>query len=230
MSPAETARRLVRATDRATLATLLESAPYASLVLIACDQAGAPLLLVSRLAQHTMNIERDARVSLLFDGTHGLESPLTGARVSVQGTAHRTDEPALRARYMARHPAAEEYAGFADFGLYRIAPERGHLVAGFGRIHWVEHLLAAPAPALAAAEGAIVAHMNDDHANAVQLYAEKLCNRSGDGWRMTGVDPDGADLRRGGEVARIDFAVRVDDPPGARAELVRLAAVARAER
>ena len=64
--------------------------------------------------------------------------------------------------------------------------------------------------ALAAAEPEIVAHMNADHADAVQLYARRLLGRAGEGWRMTGIDPEGLDLRRqsetDGETARLDFA------------------------
>jgi putative heme iron utilization protein len=230
MSQTQTARRLVRAADRAALATLMEGAPYASLVLTACDQRGAPLLLVSSLAQHTMNIERDPRVSVLFDATEGLDDPLTGSRVSLQGRADRVDDKALLARYVARHPSAEAYAGFADFGLFRIAPGRAHLVAGFGRIHWIEDFLGAAEPALEAAEPGILAHMNADHAEAVDLYARSLCGKEGTGWRLTGIDPEGADLRRAGTVARLDFATRVVDAASARAELVRLVKVARGER
>jgi putative heme iron utilization protein len=230
MSWTETARRLVRAADRAALATLMDGAPYASLVLTACDQQGAPLLLLSRLAQHTMNLERDPRVSLLFDATQGLDDPLTGARVSLQGRAERVDAAALRARYLARHPSAEAYVGFADFGLFRVVPGRAHLVAGFGRIHWIDDLLGPPAPALEAAEPGICAHLNADHADAVDLYAQKLCGREGAGWRLAGVDPEGVDLRRGGSVARLDFGSIATDAAAARAELVRLVKVARAER
>ena len=45
--------------------------------------------------------------------------------------------------------------------MYRIAPERAHLVAGFGRIHWIERsgLLTIASAALAEAEAGIVAHM-----------------------------------------------------------------------
>jgi putative heme iron utilization protein len=230
MSPVETARRLVRAADRAALATLLDGAPYASLVLAACDQRGSPLLLISRLAQHTVNLEKDARVSLLFDATQGLDEPLTGARVTLQGRAARVDDGALLGRYIARHPSAATYAGFADFGLFRVAPERAHLVAGFGRIHWIDDFLIPPAPELEEAEPEILAHMNADHADAVQLYAQRLCGKEGDGWRLTGIDPEGADLRRGGSIARLDFDVRAEDPTMARAELVKLVKVARSER
>src|SRR3954451_5656326 len=94
-TPAATARALLRSRDRATLATSLAGAPYASLVLTATAADGAPLLLISTLAQHTINIVADKRVALLFDGTGGLDEPLTGPRVSVLGAAERSDDSGL---------------------------------------------------------------------------------------------------------------------------------------
>ena len=61
-TPAEQARAVMRAADRAALATLarpgtMESgAPYASLVLVALDHDASPLLLVLQLADHTKNL------------------------------------------------------------------------------------------------------------------------------------------------------------------------------
>jgi heme iron utilization protein len=53
--------------------------------------------------------------------------------------------------------------------------------------------------------------MNNDHAQAVDLYAQRLLGRAGEGWRLTGVDPEGGDLRRSGQVARLDFPNPVTD-------------------
>jgi hypothetical protein len=111
--------------------------------------------------------------------------------------------------------------------------ERGHLVAGFGRILWVdgENLrFSGDAAALAAAEAEIVAHMNEDHADAVALFAEKLLRRPGSGWRMTGIDPEGIDLRREQETARLDLPAPVLGPPAARQALIDLTAEARRAR
>jgi putative heme iron utilization protein len=237
-TPGAQARALLRGLDRAALATSghaqgpAAGEPYASLVLTACMPDARPILLISRLADHTRNIEADPRVSLLFDGTTGLDEPLTGARVSVQGRAVKSDDPVARARYLARHPAAAMYAGFGDFAFHVVEPRAAHIVAGFGRIHWFDAAAlldpVADAAALVAAEAEIVAHMNEDHTDAVQLYAQRLLGRGGEGWRLTGVDPEGADLRRGGEIARLAFARRVTDAEGARAELVALVRQARA--
>ena len=235
-SPALTARRVMRAAERATLATALDDAgadwPYASLVLVALDSDASPLLLISDIAEHTKNLKRNPRGSLLFDGTIGLAEPLTGARVTVLGNLTPDPNPLLLERYIARHPDAAAYRGFHDFHLYRLAPLRAHLVAGFGRIHWIDGATLLPpagaAAALAAAEPGILAHLNQDHAKTIDLYAANLLGLSGAGWRITGVDPDGADLRRDAAVARLPFAAPVADPDGVRREFVRLAAAARA--
>lgn len=231
------ARRLLRSTDRAALATLLPArqggGPYASLALIAVDHDLSPILLISRLAVHTQAIAEDARVSLLLDGTAGLDHALTGARLSLQGRARISDETRLRQRYIARHPEAAMYADFADFAFYRVAVERAHLVAGFGKIDWIDAaallLPEALEEKLVEHEAGIVQHMNEDHADAVALYARVLLGLSGAGWRMTGCDREGVDLRAGGQVARLDFAAPVIDAAGARQALVALVQQARAK-
>ncbi len=143
--PAAAARQLLTTADRAVLSTMLARPaatgwPYGSLVLIAFDADLCPLLLLSDLADHSRNLKADSRLSLLIDGTAGFADPLAGPRLSLLGTAGRV-APAARqdslARYVARHPSAGQYAGFADFHLYRMRPTAGHLVGGFGRIHWI---------------------------------------------------------------------------------------------
>lgn len=232
LSPADEARALIRARPIAALSTALQADgwPYGSLVLVATAPDGAPLLLISTLAEHTRNLAADDRVSLLFEATAALENPLTGARVSVLGRARASSDPLERQRFLRRHPEAELYAGFKDFGLFRIVPERAHLVAGFGRIHWIDGagLLTIASAALVEAEAGIVTHMNDDHLDAIQLYAAKLLGLAGGGWRMTGCDPEGCDLRCGAEVARLKFGYVVEDAAAARMELVRLVKLARA--
>jgi hypothetical protein len=238
--PPRAVRDLVRRLDRAALATALPQPagganwPYVSLVLVAVDHDLSPVLLLSDLAEHSKAIAADNRVSLLFDGTAGLDQPLTGPRVSLLGQAFRSDDERLKRRFLARHPDAEMYAGFADFKLYRVTVARAHLVGGFGRIRWLSadellpRWLRPSLDAFADAERDIVAHMNADHAQALRLYATRLLGLADGDWRMTGVDAEGIDLRRGGEVARLSFEMPLGGPGEARAALVALVARARA--
>lgn len=232
--PLALARNLVRSKDKAVLAVLAREqvpeagGPYASLVQVAFDHDGAPLLLISTLADHTKNLHADPRVSLLFDGTEGLAEPLTGPRVSLQGVAAPTTDKRHEARYLARFPGAAMYAGFKDFAFWRVAPGRAHQVAGFGKISWFDRFASETHPALAEAEAEIVAHMNQDHADAVALYA-KLAGETGGAWTMTGIDPEGADIRDHGRgrSARVRFDKIATDAETARVELVRLVKRAR---
>ena len=70
-APKDLAKVLLRATRAGTLATLDRNTghPFASLVNVATDVDGSPLILVSRLATHTANLECDARASLLLADT-----------------------------------------------------------------------------------------------------------------------------------------------------------------
>jgi putative heme iron utilization protein len=73
--------------------------------------------------------------------------------------------------------------------------------------------------------------MNADHSEAVERYARRLLGRSGEGWRMTGIDPEGLDMRRqtdaGRETARLYFAAPALTPQAARRTLAALAEQAR---
>ena len=237
-SIAHTARALIRMGATAALAT--QSAedgpwPYVSLVTAACDFDATPILLLSDLAVHSKNIAADDRVSLLFaEGGEG--DVLERGRVTVLGRAQKTNEPRHRARFLAKHPESEGYAGFKDFHFYKVAVTRAHLVAGFGRIHWIDGtalLYASNGAELAKAECDIVEHMNADHADALKLYAERLLDLpaapADDPWRMTGLDPEGFDLAAGAVTARLSFDQPIGSAEEARAALVRFAKQARGE-
>lgn len=228
----QAARRLLREARTATLATLLpDGSPYASLVTVASLFDGAPVLLLSGLARHTGNIAADPRVSLLLAETRAGD-PLQGTRISLAGTIARTDDPHARRRFLARHPLATGYSAFADFAFYRIALTGGHLVAGFGRIVDLDAaVLATPlagAEQLLAAEADAVAHMNEDHRDAIGLYATRLLGAPPGDWRIASLDPEGCDLIDGDSVRRLAFAERVTDSAALRKTLVALVKQAKA--
>jgi heme iron utilization protein len=231
--PKAAARKLLREGRSGALATLMppRQDPYCSLVNVATLPDGAPLLLLSRLALHTRNLLHDPRVSLLLDERKEGD-PLEGARVMLQGTVAPTADGRARGRYLARQPEAEMFVDFADFGFYRMTLEGAHLVAGFGRIVdlTASDLLTDidAAAALVDAEPEIVAHMNEDHADTVRLYARALLHAPDGAWRCVGCDPDGLELQLGRTALRLTFPDRVTTPGALRQTLKRLAEEARA--
>ena len=236
--PVALAKSLLRATRAGTLGTLDRNTghPFASLVNVATDVDGAPLILTSRLSTHTANLEADGRASILLAQT-GKGDPLAHPRLTMLGTfasveRDSADEARVRRRFLARHPKSELYAGFGDFSFWRMQVASAHLNGGFARaadlnaadvltdISGVDDLIAAE-------EGA-VAHMNSDHAEATRLYATKLLGEEDGPWRISGLDPDGADLIAGDRTARLAFPQRVTSGAALREMLVELAKQARA--
>ena len=109
--------------------------PYVSLVTLSVDAGGAPLMLLSRLARHTQNLEADPRASLLLTPQGAsVADPMAGARVTLIGRALPTLSATARERFLARHPEAEMYAGFADFQFFGLIVDHAHFIGGFGRI------------------------------------------------------------------------------------------------
>lgn len=135
-SDAGLARRLVRQPGPAALATLEpDGGPFCSYVISVPAADGAPLLLLSRLAAHSRNLAADPRASLLYvREPEAGGTALAAARLTLTGKLLQDADPANRERFLAGHPDAARYEGFADFSLYRMQIVSGHLIAGFGRI------------------------------------------------------------------------------------------------
>jgi len=232
-SPVDAARRVLRLAASGGLATLeAGGAPFASLVTTAATAPGEPILLLSQLAVHTRNLARDPRASLLVVKPGGeTGDPLAGARLSVSGEVVGDADPAVRRRFLARHEEATAYADFGDFAFYRLKVREAHLVAGFGRIVTLAatELLAdcTEATGLLDAEEGAVAHMNADHADALALYATRLCGMADGAWTATGLDPHGLDLRAGALRARLAFPETVRTAGELRTTLAELAEAAR---
>jgi len=222
VSPARAARGLLRAARSASLATSDDGDPFASLVTPATAPDLTPLLLLSDLSAHTRHLRADPRCALLAVGAPVEVNPQTAPRVSVIARAEISDDPALLARFLAIHPYAAQYAGFADFHLWRLAIEGAMFVGGFARAFRVRAADLRPdrdaVAAIAAAEAGIIAHCNGDHPDAMA----RIAGRPG-AWRMVAADADGCDLADGAESIRIAWPTLVASPADVRAALVGLA-------
>lgn len=98
-------------------------------------------IFVSRLAQHTVDMQKDKHVGLLIaESDDGRADPQMLARVSIRGTAEivQHGEPGytpLKTQYLARFPESEQLFGLADFNFWRIKPKGGRFVAGFAKAY-----------------------------------------------------------------------------------------------
>jgi len=228
------AKRLLRTTRSAALATLCEGYPFATLVNIATHYDGSPILLLSQLAAHTRHLAENPRLSLLLS-LGGRGDPLAHPRLTLVGIAERVEDPdrraLLRTRFLNRHPKSGLYADFADFAFYQVRLEQAHLNGGFGRAAAVaaDELLTSLVDAadLIVAEPAAVGHINADHAQVVALLAQAFGRCGRGNWRATGIDPEGLDLAKDDEICRVAFPATVTSSGQLRQVLMELAAEAR---
>jgi putative heme iron utilization protein len=209
------ARHLLRAARSGSLGTVgVGGLPTVTLVTPATAPDLSVLLLLSGLSEHRRNLAEDPRCGLMVMGAAVSENPQTAPRLSLSGRAFRvpeTEEAEGRRRWLAAHPYAEAYAGFADFALWRFLPERAQFIGGFAAAHRLD--LAAFLPpaeavaAIAAVEEAVVAAFNEAQAEAMAP------------WRVTALDVDGCDLVAEDRAMRVPFAVTVATPDSLRTAL-----------
>ncbi|MEM9205046.1 MAG: DUF2470 domain-containing protein [Pseudomonadota bacterium] len=204
-------RKLVRELHTGSLATIDREtgSPFVSFVAYATAQDCTPILLLSDLALHTKNLKVDDRVSLLVAKQPKAGDPMTSSRVTLTGTIAVSEDDHHRKRFIARHPDASGYADFGDFAFYTIKPDVIHLVGGFGVIEtrrasafMVDQDLASQ---FTASASSAVEHMNDDHLDAILLYATVLGGRENGDWRALDIDADGFDLALEKERCRLAF-------------------------
>lgn len=233
-NPAFEARCLVRGASSAVLATQAAGQPFASLVTPATAGDLSVLLLLSSLSEHTRQLRAEPRCALLFQGQAVETNPQTAPRVTLTGLAAPVpgpEVPALKARFLAKHPYAALYADFGDFAPWRVTPAAAQLVGGFARALRLRGAELLPDPAavaaLAAAERGILDHMNAEHAGAVAAIGAALPGGAPGPWRMVALDPDGADLALEERVLRLNFNVPATGAEAVRAELIRASHAAR---
>lgn len=127
---------VIRSTRIAALGTLRDEAAHLSMVpFVTVDDFSDFYIYDSRIAQHTMDMQKDKRVSLLIAQTDdGRDDPQTLARVSIRGSAvlMENGEPGytlVKNLYIERFPESVPLFKLEDFGLWRIKPKGGRFIA-----------------------------------------------------------------------------------------------------
>lgn len=222
------ARHLLLAEYRGVLSThskAMPGFPFGSVVPYCLDANGQPLILVSRIAQHTHNLLMDPKCSLLV-GARGAQDVQAVGRLTVLAEAHRLEESAAvqaaAARYYRFFPESQDYHRAHDFDFWVLAPVRYRYIGGFGAIHWLDDITLAN-PFANTCEQGMVEHMNADHAKAIAHYVRLAGLPLTPEAVMVGVDSEGMHLRIGQGVWWLPFEESCNTPIQVRAALVSLA-------
>lgn len=194
--------------------------PLASRVAVATDMDGTPLILVSGLAAHTPGLLANPSCSLLL-GEVGKGDPLAHARVTLHCQARKVersaaDYPRIRRRYLNHNPKGSLYVDLGDFAFFRLELESASLNGGFGKAFNLtrDDMLCAASTSAEFAEGeqSALNELNENHGPEIAYIAQKFFKAGSNNgpFKVTGLDPDGADISSGDIVLRHAFSRSVD--------------------
>jgi putative heme iron utilization protein len=235
---AEQARTLAARLDSGTLGTICQNPPgypYGSLVTFALD-GGHPVFLISELAEHTKHLHADSRASLMI-AESCVKDPLANGRLTLLGECTRAaDQESAATVFLERHPEAAYYSDFRDFAYWRLEVSAARYIGGYGRMSWMsasDWLGAEPDPLAPHAAG-IVAHMNQDHRDALPLYCRAFSKGTAvSEATMTGIDRYGFEMSAntpdGPRPIRLGFAEPIHTTLQARQALIAMLHEARAK-
>ena len=202
--------------------------PFGSVVPYCLDQTGNPIILISRIAQHTKNICADPKVSLIAI-EQGVDDVQVGGRLTwIADVKALQDEESEAAadRYYRFFPQSSDFHKVHDFDFYRLELVRARYIAGFGKIHWIspEKILLASIFS-ADQEQTMIEHMNKDHVEAMKKYCSVANIEIGEhDPQIAGIDTEGFHLRISEKIVRFYF----DEPANTAEEIrARLVAMAR---
>lgn len=233
-SLAEKAKTLVYKNRLATLSTLSKRHPdwpFGSLMPYALDHSGRPVFLVSTMAMHTQNVERDSRASLFISRIEAGEDPLNANRATLMGNIYKIGDAEVetaRSLYLSSHPNASYWVDFSDFSFYHLEFQDIYFVGGFGSMGWVDvdQYYKAEVDPLADSAKDIITHMNTDHSDSLVTLAKKYLEIEAEKASMVSVDRLGFNIRisSGNKMygKRIAFTKEVKDTSEVREVLINM--------
>ena len=210
-----------------TLSVEAQGYPFGSVTPYCFDRKGRPVILISRIAQHTKNILADPKVSLIVM-ERDVDDIQANGRVTYLGEAKQisADDTDTMERYYRFFPDARDYHKTHDFDFYHLELYRVRFIGGFGKIYWVErNAFLKENPFSAGEETRAIDHMNRDHASAIRHYCSlgHIPVTDDEIPVMVGIDGEGFNLLLGKRIHRFSFAEPVNSMEEMRSELVRLA-------
>ncbi len=246
-----TTRQLIRSSSKGYLSTdfnpslfpnkkflFKNNFPYSTFTLVAYDYDLSPIILLSDLSEHTVNIKQNNLISLMiceeekvyqffpkFKKQFGdYEDPMSRPRITLIGEIKVTKDLSHKKRFLTRHPAAKLYSDFNDMNFYVLKIKTAHLVGGFAHVKWFskKELICKDFSNFKEMEHDVIEHMNSHHKESIDLYTRKILKNRMKNWRIVGIDPDGFDLRKKNKLLRLFFDKEINDAKKLRGVFINL--------
>jgi putative heme iron utilization protein len=243
----EKARTVTSVCKSGTLCTLsaadgIEGAPFGSFVDYVLDDVGHPILLMNEMSMHTINIQKNPKVTLFTqlafekgDGQDVSRCSVTGNLVKLDRTDAAMDS--IRMRYSINHAYADQVMDSPKFAFYRLEISKIYFVGGFGVLSkWVDPAdYHAAAPDILASHAAdMVRRINTQHIEDLRWTSTQILGKSNiEDVRVTSVDRLGMDIRVTSQAGtrrnklqtdefRIGFRIPVISVEDAKSEILKI--------
>ena len=228
-----TARQLLYNESYGVLATQsnsIQGYPFGSIVPYIYEQGKYLIVYISELAEHTKNLRKNAKCSLIVKESYHQDDVQAVSRLTWIGNAEEVSTKeitSIKVRYFRNFPWSKKYEETHDFSFWKIDLVRARFIRGFGEIFWLEseELILYSTLSNSDLEGAIN-HMNEDHQRANRHYLNLVYGLSIDensDVSMVDLDPEGFVLLHEENRYRFFFEKQAKNMKEIRKELVKMA-------
>ena len=229
----KTARQLLYNETYGILATQsnsIEGYPFGSVVPYIYHQGKYLIIYISELAEHTKNLRKNSKCSLIVKESVHQDDVQTAGRLTWVGNAEEVpneEDSVVKIRYFRNFPWSQKYEKTHDFSFWKIDLTRARFIGRFGEIFWLdsEELILENTLENFDLEGAIT-HMNSDHQRANRHYLKLVYGLSLDEnsvVNMIDLDSEGFVLHYEKIRYRFFFEKQASDMKAIRKELVKMA-------
>ncbi|TQV75173.1 DUF2470 domain-containing protein [Aliikangiella marina] len=230
------AKLLVRQSDVGVISTIskkIDGYPFGSVTPFISDSEGKLYLYISDIAQHSINLTANNKMSVTIFNQGKSGDQNENARITIVGdctkVAEQMQEEMLR-KYILRFPDAKTYQKAHVFYMWEVKVERVRYIGGFGKIFWIkkEDWTGQPVPWDKVAESAMISHMNDDHQDAMELILHQHYAIKDPKVMMSGIITEGCYLYSNSKNYFVPFNDICSEQSDVRKQLVALTKAARA--
>ncbi len=227
------ARSFMRNWDTGVLSTQFTKSesdyPLGSVCPFVLTEEGDVIILISDIAIHTKNIKANPKVGFtVFDMTSSHKQ--ASSRVMLIGDASVVKEgddnyKSVSEKYFTFFPMARNYFKAHGFDFWRIRPNHIHFIQGFGKIYTYEASEGwkTEAPEWHGEEQGAIDHMNEDHADTLISFGEKLLDKTAKEVSLISVDREGFHMKIDDNIHYLNFLADAGDAKGLHREFVKLA-------
>ncbi len=214
------AKAFLYGAHQGAMGSIDQGTPFVSAVNLVASNDSQVVLMVSKLAEHSRNLQANPACSILLTEAGAADIQESPRLTLVGEVAPLSVEQA--GRYLRLFPHTASYLEL-DFYFLALRVQRARWIAGFGRAVWLEgDKLCGSLPWGDSTELDMVEHMNQDHADALRAYLALSGHEPASELTMAALDPWGLWLLADGKPVRVSFEVAATTPADIRKTLIAL--------